>query len=82
MNTEELNQIIDNLIKFTENLETIFRIIFIIIVILIIAVIATSINTKKTANKIDLLNRQMDYLIQLEERKQGIDSNSGFENRN
>lgn len=54
----------------------------IIPIMLIIAIFNISSKANKLTQQIELLNRQMDYLLQLEERKQGIDSNSGFENRN
>lgn len=49
---------------------------------LIIAIFNISSKANKLTQQMELLNRQMDYLLQLEEQKQGIDSNSGFENRN
>lgn len=56
--------------------------IIIIPIMLIIAIFNISSKANKLTQQMELLNRQMDYLLQLEERKQGIDSNSGFENRN
>lgn len=56
--------------------------IIIIPIMLIIAIFNISNKANKLTQQMELLNRQMDYLLQLEERKQGIDSNSGFENRN
>lgn len=56
--------------------------IIIIPIMLIIAIFNISNKTNKLTQQMELLNRQMDYLLQLEERKQGIDSSSGFENRN
>lgn len=41
-------------------------------IILIIAFFNISSNSTKLTKQMDLLNKQMDYLIQLEERKQGI----------
>jgi hypothetical protein len=54
----------------------------IIPIMLIIAIFNISSKANKLTQQMELLNRQMDYLLQLEEQKQGIDSNSGFENRN
>lgn len=54
----------------------------IIPIMLIIAIFNISSKASKLTQQMELLNRQMDYLLQLEEQKQGIDSNSGFENRN
>ena len=51
-------------------------------IMLIIAIFNISSKANKLPQQMELLNRQMDYLLQLEERKQGIDSNSGFENKN
>lgn len=45
-------------------------------IILIIAFFNISSNSTKLTKQMDLLNKQMDYLIQLEERKQGINQNS------
>lgn len=56
--------------------------IIIIPIMLIIAIFNISSKANKLTQQMELLNRQMDYLLQLEERKQDIDSNSGFENRN
>lgn len=56
--------------------------IIIIPIMLIIAIFNISSKANKLTQQMELLNRQMDYLLQLEERKQGINSNSGFENRN
>lgn len=56
--------------------------IIIIPIMLIIAIFNISNKANKLTQQMELLNRQMDYLLQLEERKQGIDSNSDFENRN
>lgn len=56
--------------------------IIIIPIMLIIAIFNISSKANKLTQQMELLNKQMDYLLQLEERKQGIDSNSGFENRN
>lgn len=41
-------------------------------IILIIAFFNISSNSTKLTKQMDLLNKQIDYLIQLEERKQGI----------
>lgn len=54
----------------------------IIPIMLIIAIFNISSKANKLTQQMELLNRQMDYLLQLEEQKQGIDSSSGFENRN
>ena len=56
--------------------------IIIIPIMLIIAIFNISSKANKLTQQMELLNRQMDYLLQLEERKQDIDSSSGFENRN
>lgn len=56
--------------------------IIIIPIMLIIAIFNISSKANKLTQQMELLNKQMDYLLQLEEQKQGIDSNSGFENRN
>lgn len=61
-------------------------------IILIIAFFNISTNSTKLTKQMDLLNQQMNYLIQLEERKQSINqnppqnvrqnyNNSGFDNR-
>lgn len=45
-------------------------------IILIIAFFNISSNSTKLTKQMDLLNKQMNHLIQLEERKQGINQNS------
>lgn len=45
-------------------------------ILIIIAIFTISSNSTKLTKQMDLLNKQMDYLIQLEERKQGINQNS------
>lgn len=44
-------------------------------IILIIAFFNISANSTKLTKQMDLLNKQIDYLLQLEERKQGINQN-------
>lgn len=44
-------------------------------IILIIAFFNISSNSTKLTKQMDLLNKQIDYLLQLEERKQGINQN-------
>ena len=56
--------------------------IIIIPIMLIIAIFNISSKANKLTQQMELLNKQIDYLLQLEERKQGIESNSDFENRN
>lgn len=66
-------------------------IIIIIPILCIIAFFNISSNSTKLTKQIDFLNKQVSYLIQLEERKQGIRpnlshiqqnyDNSGFDNR-
>lgn len=49
-------------------------------IILIIAFFNISSNSTKLTKQMDLLNKQMDYLIQLEERKQGINQSPSQQN--
>lgn len=69
--------------------------IIVIPILIIIAIFTTSYNTTELNKKMNILNKQVSYLIQLEERKQGINYNpqntkqnilqnydsSGFDNR-
>lgn len=41
-------------------------------ILIIIAIFTISSNSTKLTKQMELLNKQIDYLIQLEERKQGI----------
>lgn len=64
-------------------------------ILIIVAFFNISSNSTKLTKQMDFLSKQVDYLIQLEERRQGINSNpqntqqnisqnynnSGFENR-
>lgn len=78
-----INEIISASTPTTGILLTIgMALIIIIPILLIIAIFNISNKANKLTQQMELLNKQMDYLLQLEERKQGIDSNSGFENRN
>lgn len=49
-------------------------------IILIIAFFNISSNSTKLTKQMDLLNKQIDYLLQLEERKQGINQNPSQQN--
>lgn len=77
MYSEQIEETINNLTKFTENLEMIVKIAIVIIVVLIICVIKIAINTNK-------ISKQIEQLIQnkqdTENQPQNYD-NSGFENR-
>lgn len=78
-----INEIISASTPIAEIFLTIgMALIIIIPIMLIIAIFNISSKANKLTQQMELLNRQMDYLLQLEERKQSIDSNSGFENRN
>ena len=44
-------------------------------ILIIIAIFTISANSTKLTKQMDLLNKQMDYLLQLEERKQSINQN-------
>ena len=44
-------------------------------ILIIIAIFNISSNSMKLTKQMELLNKQMDYLLQLEERKQGINQN-------
>lgn len=78
-----INEIISTNTPITGIFLTIgMALIIIIPIMLIIAIFNISSKANKLTQQMELLNRQMDYLLQLEERKQGIDSNSGFENKN
>ena len=44
-------------------------------ILIIIAIFTISSNSTKLTKQMDLLNKQIDYLLQLEERKQGINQN-------
>lgn len=78
-----INEIISASTPTTGILLTIgMALIIIIPIMLIIAIFNISNKANKLTQQIELLNKQMDYLLQLEEQKQGINSNSGFENKN
>lgn len=49
-------------------------------IILIIAFFNISSNSTKLTKQMDLLNKQIDYLLQLEERKQGINQSPSQQN--
>ena len=51
-------------------------IIIVLPILIIIAIFTISANSTKLTKQMDLLNKQIDYLLQLEERKQGINQNS------
>lgn len=44
-------------------------------ILIIIAIFTISSNSTKLTKQMDLLNKQIDYLLQLEERKQSINQN-------
>ena len=50
-------------------------IIIVLPILIIIAIFTISANSTKLTKQMELLNKQMDYLLQLEERKQGINQN-------
>ena len=50
-------------------------IIIVLPILIIIAIFTISANSTKLTKQMDLLNKQIDYLLQLEERKQGINQN-------
>ena len=78
-----INEIISASTPTTGILLTIgMALIIIIPIMLIIAIFNISNKANKLTQQMELLNRQIDYLLQLEERKQGIDNNNGFENKN
>lgn len=45
-------------------------------ILIIIAIFTISSNSTKLTKQMELLNKQIDYLLQIEERKQGINQNS------
>lgn len=49
-------------------------------ILIIIAIFTISSNSTKLTKQMDLLNKQIDYLLQLEERKQGINQNPSQQN--
>ena len=49
-------------------------------ILIIIAIFTISANSTKLTKQMDLLNKQIDYLLQLEERKQGINQNPSQQN--
>lgn len=84
----DITQIIEELGAFSLILT---GLIIVIPILIIIAIFTISSNTTTLTKQINLLNKQVDYLIQLEERKQGMKPNpsnlpqnydgSGFDNR-
>lgn len=84
----DITQIIEELGAFSLILT---GLIIVIPILIIIAIFTISSNTTTLTKQINLLNKQVNYLIQLEERKQGMKSNtsnlphnydgSGFDNR-
>lgn len=49
-------------------------------ILIIIAIFTISSNSTKLTKQMDLLNKQIDYLLQLEERKQDINQNPSQQN--
>jgi len=84
----DITQIIEELGAFSL---IITGLIIVIPILIIIAIFTISSNTTELNKKMKILNKQVDYLIQLEEHKQGMNSNplnltqnydgSGFDNR-
>lgn len=88
----DITKIIEELGEFSL---IITGLIIVIPILIIIAIITISYNTTELNKKMNILNKQVSYLIQLKERKQGINYNpqntkqnisqnydsSGFDNR-
>lgn len=84
----DIAQIIEELGAFSL---IITGLIIVIPILIIIAIFTISYNTTELNKKMNILNKKVDNLIQLEERKQGIKlnqshiqqnyDNSGFDNR-
>ncbi|MFR0765827.1 MAG: hypothetical protein ACLSHF_02445 [[Eubacterium] siraeum] len=84
----DITQIIEELGAFSL---IITGLIIVIPILIIIAIFTISYNTTELNKKMNILNKKVDVLIQLEERKQGIKpnpshiqqnyDNSGFDNR-
>lgn len=51
-------------------------------ILIIIAIFNISSNSTKLTKQMELLNKQMDYLLQLEERKQGIPNTQNIPQNN
>lgn len=51
-------------------------------ILIIIAIFTISANSTKLTKQMELLNKQMDYLLQLEERKQGIPNTQNIPQNN
>lgn len=51
-------------------------------ILIIIAIFTISSNSTKLTKQMDLLNKQIDYLLQLEERKQGIPNTQNIPQNN
>lgn len=49
-------------------------------ILIIIAIFTISSNSTKQTKQMELLNKQIDYLLQLEERKQGINQSPSQQN--
>ena len=49
-------------------------------ILIIIAIFTISANSTKLTKQMELLNKQIDYLLQLEERKQGINQSPSQQN--
>lgn len=84
----DITQIIEELGEFSL---IITGLIIVIPILIIIAIFTISYNTTELNKKMNILNKKVDVLIQLEERKQGMNPNplnlqqnydgSGFDNR-
>lgn len=57
-------------------------IIIVLPILIIIAIFTISSNSTKLTKQMDLLNKQIDYLLQLEERKQGIPNTQNIPQNN
>lgn len=57
-------------------------IIIVLPILIIIAIFTISANSTKLTKQMDLLNKQIDYLLQLEERKQGIPNTQNIPQNN
>lgn len=72
ISTDQLTEYINGFVEITGFIITIA---IAIAIVLIVCIIGMSLDTRKLTKQMDFLSKQVDYLIQLEERRQSINSN-------
>lgn len=80
MDITEINELIRTLDTFINIAKYIGIGAIIVIILVIFDIFAIAGDTRKLTKQVELQNKQIDYLIQLEERKQGINQNPSQQN--